>query len=190
MQWCWMYRTSNLFRYTRNNTCSGSKISLFIKKSSDGDVCSYERSIRWTDTLSQHYFPLASAVLARAGLCSTKAEEWETSSCFYRDNSEYDQYDACGWWFLIATTDGNRRYFANHREEDYSLSFLSCNFCRVYAYTFTRNVPTGVLFALSGWFSHKWCNKLWATCCFFYFFDSRRSRLLTGLVSLLKTQPL
>ncbi len=57
----------------------------------------------------------------------------------------------------------------------------------VYAYAFTRNIRTGVLFALSGWFFHRWCNKLWATCCFFYFFDSRCSRLVTGLISLLKT---
>ncbi len=48
----------------------------------------------------------------------------------------------------------------------------------------------GILFALSGWFFHRWFNKLWATCCFFYFFNSRGSRLVTGLVSRLKTQPL
>ncbi len=58
---------------------------------------------------------------------------------------------------------------------------------RVYAYVFTRNVRKGIL--LLGWFLHRLCNKLWATCCFFYFFDSRHSRLVMGLVSLLKTQP-
>ncbi len=70
------------------------------------------------------------------------------------------------------------------------LSFLSCNFCMVYAFAFTQNIRKGVLFALSGWFFHRWCNKFWAINCFFYFFDSRHSRLVTGLVSLLKTQPL
>ncbi len=35
-------------------------------------------------------------------------------------------------------------------------------FIEVYTYTFTWNVRTGVLFALSGWFFHRWCNKLWA----------------------------
>ncbi len=59
----------------------------------------------------------------------------------------------------------------------------------VYAYAFMRNVHTGVLFLLSGWFFHRWCNKLWATCCLFYFFDSRCSRLVKGLISLFKTQP-
>ncbi len=56
----------------------------------------------------------------------------------------------------------------------------------VYAYAFTRKIHTGVLFVLVSWFFHRWCNKLWATGCFFYFFDSHRCRLLTGLVSLLK----
>ncbi len=63
-------------------------------------------------------------------------------------------------------------------------------FVVVHAYAFTQNVRTSVLFALSGWFFRKWCDKFWATCCFFYFFDSRRSRLVMGFVSLLKTQPL
>ncbi len=61
---------------------------------------------------------------------------------------------------------------------------------RVYIYTFMRNIRTGILFALLAWFFHRWYNKLWATCCFFYFFDSRPSKLVTGLVPLLKTQPL
>ncbi len=60
----------------------------------------------------------------------------------------------------------------------------------VYVYSFTQNIRTGVLFLLWGWFFHRLCNKLWATCCFFYFFDSQRSRLVKGLVSQLKTTPL
>ncbi len=59
----------------------------------------------------------------------------------------------------------------------------------VYTFAF-MHVRMGVLFALLCWFFHRWCNKLWATCCFFYFFDSWQSRLVMGLVSLLKTQPL
>ncbi len=110
----------------------GGKISLFIKKNSDADVCSYERSAWWTDARSQHHFLLASAVHAKVGLCITEVEEWETSGGLYRDNGEYDKYNTCGWWFLIATTDSTRRYFANYIEKDYSFSFLSCNFCTVY----------------------------------------------------------
>ncbi len=59
---------------------------------------------------------------------------------------------------------------------------------KAYAYAFTQNVCTGVLFALSGWFFHRWCNNLWAKWCLFYFFYSRCSRLVTELVSLIKTQ--
>ncbi len=42
-----------------------------------------------------------------------------------------------------------------------------------YAYSFMQNVRTGVLFALSSWFFHRWCNKLWAICCFFTFLIRR-----------------
>ncbi len=40
----------------------------------------------------------------------------------------------------------------------------------VYPDTFTQNIRTGILFALSVWFLHRWCNKLWTTCCFFLLF--------------------
>ncbi len=43
----------------------------------------------------------------------------------------------------------------------------------VYAYAFTQNVRTGVLFALSGWFFHRRCNKLWAKWCFSFTFSIR-----------------
>ncbi len=68
--------------------------------------------------------------------------------------------------------------------------FFPAVFIGVHAYAFMRNVRTSVLFALSGWFFHRWCNILWAICCFFYFFNLRCSRLVMGFVSLLKTQPL
>ncbi len=118
---CTKLRISSI---TPGTICSG-KISLFIKENSDADVCHYERSVQWADTRSQHHFPLASVIHARAGLCITEAEEWETGGGRHRDTDEYDRYDACGWWFLIATIDSTRRYFANHREKVYSLfSFL------------------------------------------------------------------
>ncbi len=181
---CTKLRTSS----TTPGTCGG-KISLFILKNSDANVCSYEKSVWWTNARLQHYFPLASAVHARAGLCITEAKAWETDGGLYWDNGEYNRYDACRWWFLIATTDNTRWYFTNHREKNYSLFFTAISI-GVYAYAFTGNVPMGVLLALAGRFFYRWCNQLWVTCCFFYFFDLRRSRLVKGLVSLLKTQPL
>ncbi len=42
---------------------------LFKKKKTDTDVCSYERSVQWTEARSQHHLPLAAAVHAR-GLAS------------------------------------------------------------------------------------------------------------------------
>ncbi len=103
-----------------------------LKRNSDADVCNYERSVRWTDARSQHHFPLAPAVHAKAGSCIAEVEEWETSGSLYWDNSEYNRYDACGWWFLIAMIGSTRRYFTRyftiHHEKDYSLSFLFCNF--------------------------------------------------------------
>ncbi len=104
------------------------RFPYLLKKTSDADVCSHERSVQWTDARSQHHFLLASEVYTRAGLCITEAKEWEISSGLCRDNGECDPYDACGYWFLIAITDSTRQYFANHREKDYALSFLSCNF--------------------------------------------------------------
>ncbi len=68
--------------------------------------------------------------------------------------------------------------------------FLPAISVGVYAYAFTRNVCTCILFALLGWFFHRRCKKLWATLCFFYFFDSRGSKLVMGLILLHKTQPL
>ncbi len=173
---------------TPETTCGGKK-SLFIFKKSDADVCNYERSIRWTDTRSQHHFPLASAVHARVGLCITKAEEWETGGGVYRDNVNMigmilvDDDSLLQWQIALVGIPQT-----TIKKIILSL-FFSAISIRVYAYAFMRNVHTGILFALSSWFLHRWCNKLWATCCFFYFFDLWRSRLVTGLVSLPKTQP-
>ncbi len=59
----------------------------------------------------------------------------------------------------------------------------------VYAYAFMQNVRTGVLFAFSAdFFTGDVTNS--GLLLFFIFFDSRCSRLVMGLVSLLKTQPL
>ncbi len=61
----------------------------------------------------------------------------------------------------------------------------------LYAYTFMQNVRTGILFALSGWFltGDVTNSRLHAT---FFTFSIRWwcSRLVMGLASLLKTQPL
>ncbi len=103
---------------------------LFKQKTPNAVVCSYERSVQWTDARSEHHFSLASAVHTRVGLCIIEAKEWEIGCDLDRDKGEYDQYDACGWWFLIAMTDSTCQYFTNHHEKNYSLSFLSCNFFR------------------------------------------------------------
>ncbi len=93
------------------------------KKNSDADVCSYERSVRWTDAHSQHHFPLALAVYARASLCITKAEEWETGGGLCRNNS------TIGTMLVdddsLSQTDSTLGYFANHYEKNYFLSFVN-----------------------------------------------------------------
>ncbi len=77
----------------------------------------------------------------------------------------YNWYDACGWWFLIATADSMRgvclHFYAKHL---HGLSI--CVEGSIYV--------MGLIFS-------QIINKLWATRCFFYF---------RGLVSLHKTQPL
>ncbi len=71
------------------------------------------------------------------------------------------------------------------------LSFLSWNFCSAVRLCFYAKCSYGrSICVILGWFSHRWRNKLRATGCFSYFFDSQHSRLVMGLVLLLKTQSL
>ncbi len=135
---------------TPRTTCGG-KISLFILKNSEADVCNYERSVWWTDASSQHHFSLTSAVQAKAGLCITEAEEWETSGGLYRDNSEYDQYEFVDDSLLQRqiSLDSISQTIVKKIILSFFFPAISIG---VYAYAFTQNVFTGVLFALLGWF--------------------------------------
>ncbi len=176
---CTELRTSSV---TPRTTCG--KISLFIKEKKLRRSCMQ----LWKKHMVNRRSLATPFLVGISSSCKgTEAKEWETSGRFYQDSGEYDRYDAFGWWFLIAMTDSTRRYFANTKKKIIlSLFLFPAISIRVYAYAFMWNVCKGVPFALSGWFFYRWCNKLWATCCFFSFFDSRCSRLVTGLVSLLK----
>ncbi len=121
----------------------------------------------------------------RGGPQHHQSQKWETSDGLYQDNGEYDQYDAYGWWFLIAMADSIGRYFTN-LQENIILPFLSCNFCMGVRETFIRAF---YLHYRSDFFTGDVTN-FGLHAAFFYFFDSQHSRLVTGLVSLLKTQPL
>ncbi len=72
----------------------------------------------------------------RVGLCITEAKEWETGDSLYRDNGEYNWYDACRWWFLIATTDSTcRSVFRKPRRKRLFSVFSFLQF--LYGYTLT-----------------------------------------------------
>ncbi len=64
------------------------------------------------------------------------------------------------------------------------------NFPRCVRLRFYTKRAYGRTICITAWFFHRWCNKLWATYWFFYFCDLWCSRLITGLISLLKTQSL
>ncbi len=162
-QWCRMNRTSNLFHYNAEV-----RLCYLLKKNSDADVCSYERSVQWTDNRSTifHWHQQFTQGRASASLKPKSGKPVAASI----ETSEYDRY------MLVDDESLSQRQIAlvGISQTIVKKIILSLSFpvisIGMYAYVFTQNIRTGVLFALLGWFFHRWCNKLWATCCFFLLF--------------------